>query len=198
LELDKDAKTKILRGYLDQHLHSSSYSWLIEDEEKGIKKWKRLGGEELKMRTRLLLQMDQEVEKLIDKCYPNIRRFPFGIEFFCNSLWESVLDGRTFYYNVEPIDRMASGINIDLSRIFKVQYGPFEIGLITNEVEGNQYKELHKQLLAKYKKDETVKAINQLKTERELVIKDIQEVFVKFVVDKYIPGKCNYEFCCYG
>jgi len=197
LELAKDPKTKILRGYLDQHLHSSSYHWLIDAEEKGIKKWTRLGGEDLKMRTILFHQMNQEVEKLPD---PNpIKNLPWGTETFSDSLLEAALEGRTFYYTVAPVVRWPDdAINIDLTRIFKVQYGAIEIGLTTSEAEGAQYVEWHKQLMDKYKEDPTVKAINQLKTERELVIKDIQEVFIKFVVDKYIPGKCNYEFCRYG
>lgn len=186
LELDKDAETKILRGYLDQHLHSSSCRWLIEDEEKGIKKWKQLGGEELKMRTHLMLAIGKEIKKLSNTSLCDMN-YNGPLIWFSDSVWLAALDEfyGTLGYKVEPFD----------GGLFKAQYSGSIIGMTATKEEGDKYVEWHKNLMAKYKKDRTAKAINQLKTERELVIKDIQEVLVRFVAEKYIPGKCNYAFC---
>jgi hypothetical protein len=49
--------------------------------------------------------------------------------------------------------------------------------------------------MAKFKRSSMVKAIDQLKKDRELVTKGIRDVLTKIVVDKHIPGKCDYEFC---
>lgn len=189
LELAEDIETNIMRGYLEQHLHSSSYRWLIEDNRKGINEWKRLVSEELKGRTRLLRQIDREVNKLTGKLLsdPNRMNYTGPSTWFSDSIWAAVLDGRyrTLDYNVEPID----------NGLFKALYGATFIGLTITKEEGEQYGEWHKKLMAKSGRSRTVKAINQLKKERESVTKGIREVLAKFVVDKHVPGKCNYEFC---
>ena len=189
LELAEDTETNIMCGYLEQHLHSSSYRWLIEDNRKGINEWKRLVGEELKGRTRLLRQIDREVKKLTGKLLsdPNRMNYTGPSTWFSDSIWAAVLDGlyRTLDYEVEPID----------NGLFKARYGATFIGLTTTKKEGRQYVEWHKNLMAKSGRSRTVKAINELKKERESVTKGIREVLAKFVVDKHVPGKCNYEFC---
>jgi len=189
LELAEDTETQIMRGYLEQHLRSSSYRWLMEDEGKGINEWKRLGGEELKGRTRLLRQIDRAVEKLTNRplADPNCMNYTGPSTWFSDSIWAAVLDGlyRTLDYKVEPID----------GGLFKAQYGVTFIGLTLTKEEGEQYVEWHKHLMTKFVRSKTVKAINQLRKGRELVTKGIREVLMKFVVDKYIPGKCNYGFC---
>lgn len=189
LELAEDTQIKIMRGYFEQHLHSSPYGWIMEDEYRGINKWKRLGGEELKRRLRLLSQIDRDVEKLTAKPLSEFNRMNYAgpSTWFSESIWSAVLDGlyRTLDYKVESID----------GGLFKVQYGAAFIGLTATKQEGKQYLDWHKGLMAKFRKSKTVTAINQLKKEREAVTKGIQEVLAKFIVDKHIPGKCNYEFC---
>jgi len=189
LELAEDTETKIMRGYLEQHLRSSSYSWLMEDNEKGINELKRLCGEELKGRTRLLRQIDRKVEKLTNKplADPNRMNYTGPSTWFSDSIWAAVLDGlyNTLDYKVEPID----------SGLFKAQYGATFIGLTATRQEGEQYVDWHKKLMARSERSRTVKAINQLKKGRESVANGIREVLTKFVVDKYIPGKCDYDFC---
>lgn len=189
LELAEDTKTKIMRGYLEQHLLSSSYSWLMRDNEKGVNKWKRLGGEELKYRTRLLRNIDHAIERLTSKPFsaPNCMNCAGPLTWFSESIWCAVLDGlyRTLDYKVEPID----------GGLFKAQYGASFIGLTATMQKGEQYVGWHKGLMAKFGQSKTVMAINQLKKERESITKGIRDVLTKFVVDKHIPGKCNYEFC---
>ncbi len=189
LELAEDTETKIMRSYLEQHLRSSSYSWLIEDNKKGINKWKQLGGEELKRRTCLLSQIDRDVENLTGKPLSDINRMDYTgpSTWFSESIWSAVLDGlyRTLDYRVEPID----------GGLFKAQYGASFIGLTATVQDGEQYVDWHKRLMAKYGRSTMVKAISRLKKERESTTKGIQDVLTKFVVDKHILGKCNYEFC---
>ena len=189
LELAEDTQTKIMRGYFEQHLHSSPYAWIMQNEYRGINRWKRLGGEELKRRLRLLSQIDRDVEKLTAKPLSEFNRMNYAgpSTWFSESIWSAVLDGlyRTLDYKVESID----------GGLFKVQYGASFIGLTATKQEGEQYVDWHKQLMASSGRRSTVKTINQLKKEREAVTKGIREVLTKFVVDKHIPGKCNYEFC---
>lgn len=189
LELAEDTETQIMRGYLEQHLRSSSYRWLMQNEEKGIKKWKQLSGEELKRRTRLLRQIDRAVKKLTNEPLgdPNRMNYTGPSTWFSDSIWAAVLDGlyRTLEYKVEPID----------GGLFKAQYGATFIGLTATKEEGEQYVEWHEKLMAESERSRAVKAINQLKKDRESVAKGIREVLTKFVVDKHIPGKCDYEFC---
>jgi hypothetical protein len=106
---------------------------------------------------------------------------------FSDSIWAAVLDGLyiTLDYKVEPVD----------IGLFKAQYGANFIGLTETKEEGGQYVEWHKNLMAKFKRSSMVKAIDQLKKDRELVTKGIRDVLTKIVVDKHIPGKCDYEFC---
>jgi hypothetical protein len=189
LELAEDTGTKIMRGYFQQHLHSSSYLWLMEDDVKGIKKWKQLAGEELKNRTLLLRNIDRAVKKLTRKSLvdPNRMDSAGPSTWFSDSIWAAVLDGLyiTLDYKVEPVD----------IGLFKAQYGANFIGLTETKEEGGQYVEWHKNLMAKFKRSSMVKAIDQLKKDRELVTKGIRDVLTKIVVDKHIPGKCDYEFC---
>jgi hypothetical protein len=189
LELVEDTETKIMRRYLEQHLRSSSYSWLTEDNEKGINKWKQVGGEELKRRTRLLNQIDRDVEKLTGKPLSDLNRMNYTgpSTWFSESIQSAVLDGlyRTLDYKVEPID----------GGLFKAQYGASFIGLTPTMQDGEQYVDWHKRLMVKFGQSKTVMAINQLKRERESITTGIRDVLTKFVVDKHIPGKCNYEFC---
>jgi hypothetical protein len=178
-----------MRGYLEEHLHSSTYFWLIEDEKKGIRKWKRLGGEELRAQTRFLTRIDREVEKLTNSALgdPNRMTYAGPSTWFSDSIWAAILDGlyRTLDYKIEPYD----------NGLFKVQYGATFMGLTATKEEGEQYVEWHKKLMAKYERSRTVKAINLLRQERDSVAKGIQDVLIKFVVDRHLPGKCSYEFC---
>jgi len=189
LELAEDAGTKTMRGYFQQHLHSSSYFGLMEDDDNGINKWKRLAGEELKYRTRLLRNIDRAVEKLTSKplADPNLMNSAGPLTWFTESIWAAVLDGQynALHYKVEPID----------IGLFKAQYGANSIGLTATKEEGGQYIEWHKNLMVKYEKSSMVKTVDQLKKDRELVTKGIRDLLTKIVVDKHMPGKCDYEFC---
>ena len=190
LELAEDTETRIMRSYLEQHLLSSSHSWLIKDDKKGIDKWKRVGGEELKGRTRLLRNIDRAVEKLTNKHLTDSKLLKNAgpSTWFSDSIWWEVLDGfvHTLEYKVGPYG----------DGLFAAYYGPSSfIGFTPTKEEGEQYVEWHKELMARFKGNKAVKAIGELKEERKSLTKDIQDVLIKFVVDKHIPGKCNYEFC---
>jgi integrase/recombinase XerD len=182
-------KTRIIYNYFKQHLQSSSYTWLIEDNEKGIVKLERIGGEELKYRTGLLQQIDREVEKMTGKPLsdPNLMNCAGPSTWFSESIWSAVLDGlyRTLNYEIEAVD----------GRLFKARYGANFLGLTETKEESKQYIEWHKKLMAMFEKSKTVKAITQLKEDRETVTESIRETLTKFAVDRVVPGKCDYEFC---
>jgi len=189
LELAEDTETKIMHSYLEQHLRSSSFSWLVEDDKKGINKLKRLAGEELKCRTRLLRNIDRAVKELTNRPLgdPNRMNYVGPSTWFSDSIWAAVLDGLycTLDYKVEPIE----------GESFKVQYGASFIGLTATKEDADKYVEWHKGLMVKFEKSRTVTAVNSLRGTREWVTKGIQDTLTKFVVDRHMPGKCDYEFC---
>lgn len=189
LEQAEDSETKIRRGYLLQHLRSSLCSWLVEDEEKGVKAWGRFGGEELKCRDRLLRNIDRAVERLTDRPLADAHQMslPGPSTWFSDSIWGAVLDGsyRTLAYKVESFD----------GGLFKVHYGATFIGLTTTREESRCYEEWHKSLMAKYDRSRTVRVVNKLKRRRESVTEAVREELTRFAVDNHIPGKCDYEFC---
>lgn len=188
-ELGGDTETKIMRGYLEQHLRSSSWRWLLDENGKGFKELERLGGEELKGRTRLLRQIDREVERFTGRplADPNRVSHTGPSTWFSDSIWGAALDGEynNLDYKVEPIS----------GGLFKAKYGAIPIGLTASKAEAEQYVEWHKQLMARFDGSKKVKAMNRLKKERESVAKGIREALEKLVVDKHIPGRCSYEFC---
>jgi len=49
--------------------------------------------------------------------------------------------------------------------------------------------------MARYEKSKTVRGIKRLKKERNTTAREIIDVLQKFIVDKHVPGKCDYEFC---
>lgn len=62
LELETDPETRIVRDYLYDHLGSSPYSWILDDPDRGMVKWKQLGGEELKQRSLILNRLEWQVK----------------------------------------------------------------------------------------------------------------------------------------
>ena|GEM_PF-4490429 len=189
LEVEENPGTQILYGYLKQHLCSSPHSWVGENTMRGIPKWQLVGGEELRQRTRFMLRIDREVERLTGKTLGGQDSIDYvgPSTWFSESIWAAVLDGlyRFLDYKVIPIN----------SELFKSQYGARFIGLTATIEKGEQYVEWHKQLMAQFERSRTVRAINLLKKERKLLAKGIREVLTKFVVDKHVPGRCDYEFC---
>lgn len=188
-ELAPENEASYIYNYFIQHLRTSSYSWLIEDKEEGFVKLELLGGEELKHRVRLLRQLDRKVQKLTGKPLSDPMQMNYAgpSTWFSESIWSGVLDGlyRSLDYKVEAID----------GGLFQAKYGGNFIGLAETKEECERYIEWHKDLMVKSEKSKTVKAITQLVKDRESVTENIRDVLTKLVVDKHVPGKCNYAFC---
>jgi hypothetical protein len=189
-ESSSDNKTRIIYGYFKQHLQSSSYTWLIESEERGINRWRYLGGEGLKRRAHLLRQIDRDLTKLTGKPLtdPSLMHDVGPFKWFSESIWSAALDRlyRTLDYKTEAAD----------GGLFKAWYGPNILGLVVTRDEAEEYIGWHQQLMAKYARSKAVKAIIQLAKESEEITESIREVLTRWVVDRHIPGKCDYEFCC--
>jgi hypothetical protein len=192
LETEVDPETTIIFSYLQQHIRSSPFSWILDDNETGIQKWKYLGGKELECRERLLQDIDREIEKrtgepINDLSLMKDMKIMGPSTLFSLSIRSTILD-ESYGYSGHAVE---SGDN----SLFKIQYGSETIGLTDNDKEGAQYVKWHKELIAEYARNNLVKEIGRLAEERAVVTKSIQDALTQFVVDKYLPGKCNYKFC---
>ena len=81
------------------------------------------------------------------------------------------------------------------NHLFGLRYGPAFIAQTQREEEALEYEDFHRQLMARYEKSKTVRGIKRLKKERNTTAREIIDVLQKFIVDKHVPGKCDYEFC---
>jgi hypothetical protein len=189
MEAAEDIDLKIRRDYLFCHLSSSSYSWLLSEKRRGIELWKRLGGEELKRRSRLLRYIDKQVETLTGKNMldPNLADKPGPLPWFAESIWAAALDGlyRSLDYRVELVR----------PGLLAVHYGASFIGMVENEKQGEIYISLHQQLMKSTIKSRTVKMIRVLKDQRNKATEAIKESLAKILVDKRLPGSCNSHAC---
>ncbi|MDO8491233.1 MAG: helix-turn-helix domain-containing protein [Dehalococcoidia bacterium] len=195
LEVNTDREIRIVRDYLHQHLQSSSYRWLLEGTKKGIKRWKQIGGKELKARAHLLNRIDRAVEKLSQE--PVGKRNPLAdpdriksaglTTWFSESIWRVILDDYhdSREYNNQPFER----------GLFKVRYGDNCLGLAATKEDGEAYIKRHEKLMPKFARSRPVADIKRLMTERESLTSDMRDAFTKFLVDKVLPGKCDSPVC---
>jgi hypothetical protein len=190
LDFPTEPKNRIIYGYFEQHVYSSSCAWLLESKERGIKRLRYLGGEELYARAHLLRQIDRDVTKLIGRplVEPNLVHDIGPSTWFSESIWSAALDSLycSLEYKTEATD----------SGLFKAGYGASILGLTANREEAEQYIKWHQQLMAKYSRSKAVKAVIRLAAEREAAAKRVSEVLTRWVVDRHVLGKCDYEFCC--
>lgn len=189
LELDDTDGTKILRDYLRQHLNSGSYSWLVNNKERGIPKWKRLRDEEIYRCSKLLRSIDREALRVTNKPMnkPDSTDYLGSSTWFSDSIFDTVVEGmyHGLDYEIEPVDNSQ----------FIIRFAAGLIGRAETREEAYAYVDFHKQLKAKYEKSKMVKAINSVRGKRESITGEIREILNKFIVDKHISGNCDYEFC---
>jgi site-specific recombinase XerD len=195
LELESDSEIIVLRDYLFDHIRSSRYAWLLSDFERGINKWKQLGGQELKERATLLTSIEAKTQEITHENFVSddsmeLNR-PGHTKWFTESIWASLIDNihdNLLYYPVEPLE-----VKDDLGRpssLHQAKYGARCIGYAVSKLGAERYQERHKQTMLGFRSEE-VSRIKELKLEREKVVREIDEVIAKFVVDVYVPGKCN-------
>ncbi len=189
LNLDENPETKIVGEYLTQHFYSSDYNWVMNDEERGKLKWTRTANEELNKRIKLLSSIDRKAYKTTGFAVGN----PNSIDYigpsywFSDSIFDAVLEDlyRNLEYKIEQIN----------NNFLFVKYGASSIGRSETKEEADSLHEFHRQLMTKYEKSKRVKAIKKIKRERNTIAEEITNVLSKFIVDKHIPGTCDYEFC---
>ena len=189
LKPNENTEVQIVRQYLNRHFNSSRYGWVMNDKERGMIKWTRIVNDELNRRIKLLRSIDREATRKTGFPInnPNSTGYIGPSYWFCESIFDSVLEN--LYLDLDY--RVESAEN----RLFGLRYGPAFIAQTERKEKVLEYKDYHKQLMARYEKSKMVKAIKRIKKERNSTAEEIDEILQKFLVDKYVPGKCNYEFC---
>ena len=189
LNRNNTGDTKILRNYLVQHLDSSAYSWLVNDKERGILKWKMIGGEELYRRSKLLRSIDREAAKVTNKPMnkPDSTEYLGPSTWFSDCIFDAVVEGmyQSLDHEVESVD----------NHLYRIRFAAALIGHTATQKEAFEYVDFHRQLKTRYEKSKMVKAIKTIRKERGSITGEIRDVLNKFIVDKHIPGNCDYEFC---
>jgi hypothetical protein len=189
LKPDENIEIQLVREYLEQHFNSSAYGWVMNDKESGMIKWTRIVNDELNRRIKLLRSIDREATRKTGFPInnPNSTGYIGSSYWFSDSIFDVVLENlyRNLDYRVESAE----------NRLFGLRYGPAFIAQTERKEKVLEYKDYHKQLMARYEKSKTVKAIKRIKKERNTTAEEIIEVLYKFQVNKHVPGKCDYEFC---
>lgn len=189
LKPDENTEVQIVRGYLEQHFNSSPYRWVMNDKDRGMIKWTRIVNDELNRRIKLLRSIDREATRKTGFTINNPNSTGYiGLSYwFSDSIFDSVLENLycNLDYKVEAIE----------NRLFGLRYGAAFIAQTEREEEIPEYEDSHKQLMARYEKSKTVKAIKRRKKERNTTAKETTDVLHRLLVDKHVPGKCDYEFC---
>ena len=185
----EDAETRIVREYLNQHINSSTYGWLVNDKEREMIKWARIVNDELNRRIKLLRAIDREAHRMTGFAIKNpaFAGYIGPSYWFSESIFDAVLENlyRNLDYRIESSE----------NRLFGLRYGAAFIAQTETEEETLEYENSHKQLMARYEKSKMVKGIKRIKKERNTTAREIIDVLRKFLVDKHVPGKCDYEFC---
>ena len=215
--LDEDGRmeTRVVRGYLYQHLRSGGYSWLL-DEERGMEKYKQLGHHIFEKRQELVKNIDRAIKELsgiaathktIGMEHSDLLRYRGDIEKLAEVVRHDKLTqaGPTFWFSytiqAKVVDGLFRGLTyaVGLSKgnLYPVYYGPLPIAVGAAEAGGATYIEWHGQLLAKFIKDTLAEEVKRLKADRKAVVETIREELTKFTVDGYVPGKCDSRVC-YG
>ena len=179
LELSTNMETALVRGYLYQHLGTSTYSWLLDE----MKKWKTIGGQEVARRCVLLNKIDKTT-KAVTGFYPKDRLGAGPTDFFSNTIWAAVVDGVYRGLTYHPVENPQGGL-------YPARYGSFLIGLATTKEKGEKYQKWHKKLMVTFDNESLVRKIAKLKAKREQVTKAIQEELTKLIVAGHVPGECG-------
>ena len=188
LEYEADAKTKNQTKYLKEHLSTSSYSWIFDDKEKGIDKWKQLGGDQLEARSRFLNRIDRKVTKITNmEVGDSGRKDPGPTYWFSESILGSTLD--SLYQNLNYDKEFVN------EGIFKIRYGPAVIAIVRNEEEAQKCQESHSNLMENFSRSTTAKSIRTLKRQWESVAGEIQNALAAFAAEDILPGKCSCSTC---
>jgi|GEM_PF-2063922 len=195
LELETDSETVILRDYLNDHIRSGPYSWVLNAPDTGMVKWKQLGGQELKERTLLLNRIEAQVKRItryksiVDDIFKVDRSGPtkWFVESICGAIVDNIYNNLP-YYPVEALE--VSAVDGRSVKLFKAPYGARCVGYATTRAGALRFQEWHWQVLNGSSSD-GVARIKEYKADREKLTREMDEILAKLVVDGKVAGSCS-------
>jgi len=183
-EITSDPETLIIKDYLWQHLRSSNQSWLLDDPDHGLLKWKSIGGLELVKRVELLTSIDDSCREMTG--YPlldNINETGPFLD-YANTIWGTItgiMTGSLSYTTKNDPNKNS----------YLTKYGAYVIARSLNRRDTDRYVNWHQKLRAEWETNHLTQDILELMRTRERITAEIEQALAKLTVDGHIPGRCE-------